>query len=99
MTSATLEEVVFCVKPSQPSTAKCPSHGCQQCETLQYYFENMDATITWQENVTMIFMGGTHEIVVNDSNNYTLLIFNTFKMTGESQIQNCLLYTSDAADE
>ena len=87
MTSATLEEVVFCVKPSQPSTAKCPSHGCQQCETLQYYFENMNATINQQENVTMIFMGGTHDIVANDSYVLYILKFNTFKMTGESQIQ------------
>ena len=93
MTSATYEGVVFCVKPSQPSTAKCPSHGCQQCETLQHYFENMD-TINQQVNVTMVFMSGTH------ATNRTGVLFETLsiKMTGESQIQKvsieCILLES-----
>ena len=52
--------IVYYVKPSPPASAKCLG---QPCETLQYYFENVRTAINQQNNVTMIFMDGTHNII------------------------------------
>ncbi len=52
--------VTFCVKPN--STATCAEDHCQHCESLQYYFENVDTTINQEKNVTIIFMDGSHTV-------------------------------------
>ena len=56
--------VIFCVKPSQPSTTSCSREECHHCNTLQFYFDNANATINKPENinVTLLFMNGTHLI-------------------------------------
>ena len=53
------EEVTYCVIPTENST--CLDQGCQQCETLEYYIENIDETINKHSNVTMIFFRGHHK--------------------------------------
>ena len=52
-------EVIFCVKLTANTT--CGSdHQCQLCETLDYYFNNVDSVINRQKNATIIFMAGYH---------------------------------------
>ena len=74
------EAVIFCVKPSYPSTTNCSSEQCQHCNTLQYYSENADATINEPENVTLLFMNGTHLI----NNPFMHMTAPVIKMEGES---------------
>lgn len=52
---------VTCVKPNSTATCSTEDH-CQHCESLQYYFDNMDTTINQEKNVTMIFMDGSHTV-------------------------------------
>ena len=52
--------VTFCVKPTE--SGSCPDRGCLKCETLQYYFDNVDETINLYDNVTLVFMSGTHDV-------------------------------------
>ena len=53
--------VTFCVKPNSTATCNAEDH-CQCCESLQYYFDNVDTTVTQEKNVTMIFTEGSHTV-------------------------------------
>ena len=79
---STGQGVIYCVKPNSTATCSYEDH-CQQCQTLQYYIDNMDTTINQQNNVTMIFMDGTH------TTNFTLAYYQvsvpTLTMKGKSQ--------------
>jgi predicted outer membrane repeat protein len=76
------EAVIFCVKPSHPPTTNCSREECQQCNTLQYYLENMNTTINMLENVTLLFLNGTH--FINDSIYSVNMIAPLIEMKGES---------------
>ena len=71
--------IVYYVKPSSSDTVKCPG---QPCHTLQYYFENVSAAINQQNNVTMIFVSGTHTVNLNVPVEITVPVMN---MNRESQ--------------
>ena len=62
------EGVTFCVKPTE--SGSCLDRGCQKCETLQYYFDNVDETINLYDNVTLNFMSGTHNVCVGKSHTF-----------------------------
>ena len=84
------EAVIFCVKPSHPPTANCSSEECHHCNTLQYYLENVNATINKPENVTLHFMNGTHLI----NNSFTVyMTAPVIRMEGsfDAVSINCLL--------
>ena len=53
--------VTFCVRPNSTATCSTEDH-CQHCESLQYYFDNVDTTINQEKNVAMIFMDGSHTV-------------------------------------
>ena len=53
-------EIVYCVKPNTNSS--CHGNGCQKCETLQFYYDNVNATINRHNNVTLLFTSGTHAV-------------------------------------
>lgn len=69
---------VYYVKPS--TATNCPD---QPCETLHYYFENVGTTINKQDNVTMIFLTGTH--AVGNISSAVVIRVPILNMTGESQ--------------
>ena len=73
------EEMTYCVKSAQNST--CPDLSCQQCETLEYYFENINETINQHNNVTMIFMNGYHQICQSSM----IITASNVMMVGESK--------------
>ena len=77
--------VTYCVKPNSTDTCS-PEDRCQQCQTLQYYCDNADATngISKQNNVTMIFMDGTHTLHVPDTSDCTMAV-STLSMKGKSK--------------
>ena len=55
------DRVTYCVRSA--ANNNCPdSDGCQKCEVLQYYFDNVHTTINQQTNVTLIFMPGIHTV-------------------------------------
>ena len=58
--TASGESVSYCVKPTQNST--CFNLTCKQCETLEYYFENVNQTINQHINVTVLLLQGHHKI-------------------------------------
>ena len=77
--------VIFCVKPNSTDTCS-PEDHCQQCQTLQYYCENVDSTngINKQNNVTMIFMEGTH--ILNTSGPVgCVILVSTLSIKGKSK--------------
>ena len=76
------EGVIYYVKPSQSS--RCPNSS-QQCETLQYYLENIDTTLNQQTNVTMIFLTGNHTVVVNFTVDAIFIIVPMIRMIGEHE--------------
>ena len=81
LVSSSVDGVTYCVKES--ATSRCFDRDCQRCETLQYYFDNVNATINQESNVTMIFMSGTHTVYFSDSDsNITVPILN---MKGEDK--------------
>ena len=51
--------VIYCVKLNSTATCSTEDH-CDQCQTLQYYFDNANTTINQKTNVTMLFMDGDH---------------------------------------
>ena len=55
----TRSSAIYCVKPN--ASIQCPEGNCQQCETLQYYVDNVDTAINNQENVTLMFAFGSHK--------------------------------------
>ena len=59
------EGVTYCVKPTP--TGSCLDHDCRQCETLQYYFDNVNETINQQNNVTLLLMSRSHTVYVNNT--------------------------------
>ena len=72
--------VTYCVKPN--STAICsPEDHCQQCQTLQYYCDNATNGINKQNNVTMIFMEGTHTL----NTSFCGIYVSTLSMKGKSK--------------
>ena len=80
------EGVTFCVKPAE--SGSCLDRGCQKCETLQHYFDNVNKTINLYDNVTLVFMSGTHEICLSDNNMHAHMVPITtgfVKMTGKSR--------------
>ena len=82
------EGVILYVKPFQhtsPSTTSCPG---QPCETLQYYLNNVNATINQQKNVTMIFMNGNHTV----SDTKVSITAPVIKMTGDISSENPVVY-------
>ena len=84
--SASERGVIYYVKPSQ--TTKCPG---QPCESLQYYFENVNTTINQQKNVTMVFLTGNHSL-----NNFLLPSIPTItvpfvRMIGEIDSKNVVI--------
>ena len=64
------EGVTFCVKPTE--SGSCLDRGCQKCETLQYYFDNVNKTINLYDNVTLVFMSGTHDVCVRYYKDYAI---------------------------
>ena len=80
--------VTFCVKPNSTDTCSTEDHQshCQQCQTLQYYCDNADATngISRQNNVTMIFMEGTHTLHESNSSECPMSV-PTLSMKGKSK--------------
>ena len=81
--------IVYYVMPTSPNTTNCPG---QPCQTLQYYFENVDTAVNNQKNVTMIFMSGTHTTSVG----FVFITVPIINMTGEGQ--GVLLNTSSNGD-
>ena len=79
---STGQGVIFCVKPNSTDTCS-PEDHCQQCQTLQYYCDNDNATngINKQNNVTMIFMEGTHTL---NASSYAIYV-PTLSMKGKSK--------------
>ena len=71
--------IVYYVKPT--NTTKCPG---QPCQTLQYYFENVNTVINNQKNVTMIFMSGTHSVHLQ-LDQVSISVVPVINMEGESQ--------------
>ena len=79
--ASSTERVIYCAKPT--TDASCPGDDCQQCETIQYYFDNANRTINQQNNVTMILMTGTHSYTIsNEQINITAPILH---LRGERQ--------------
>ena len=75
------EGVVFCVKPSDGSSC-LQQKDCLKCETLQYYFDNVEETINQYDNVTLVFTSGIHSACVG----YNVIIAAAaLKMTGSNQ--------------
>ena len=70
--------IVYYVKSTSPNTTNCTG---QPCQTLQYYFDNVNTTINNQKNVTMIFMDGNHHVVLE----YVEVTVPVMSMKGESQ--------------
>ena len=64
------EGVVYCVIPTESSS--CRNHTCQKCETLQYYINSVNNTINRQDNVTLVFMPGTHIATTYGDNDFTV---------------------------
>ena len=68
---STGQGVIYCVKPNSTATCSTEDHcQLQQCQTLQYYFDNVNSTINLVKNATMIFMEGSH--TTNVSSNVTI---------------------------
>ena len=79
------EGVTFCVKPTE--SGSCLDRGCQKCETLQYYFDNVNETINLYDNVTLVFMSGTHDVCVRYYQDYAISA-EELTMTGKGHDQN-----------
>ena len=90
--------VTFCVKPNSTDTCS-PEDHCQQCQTLQYYCENAYSTsgINKQNNVTMIFMEGTHTLNVSGSYSGCSIIVPTLSMKGKSKDNVSLIIDGDVS--
>ena len=56
----TSSHTTYCVKPNASIQCVYQAAYCQQCETLQYYIDNVDTVINDQDNVTLVFMPGSH---------------------------------------
>ena len=70
---------LFCVKPN--ASGICLDQGCQKCETLQYFFDNVNETINQHDNVTLVFMSGSHNVCVSRSISITASVL---RMTGRN---------------
>ena len=94
------EGVTFCVKPTE--SGSCLDRGCQKCETLQYYFDNVNETINLYNNVTLVFMSGTHDVCVHDYLHAIPITTEFLKMTGENRnvtvIDVCFNYSTIPSD-
>ena len=79
------EGVTFCVKPAE--SGSCLDRGCQKCETLQYYFDNVNKTINLYDNVTLNFMSGTHNVCLSGYFGFYAvpITIGFLKMTGENR--------------
>ena len=96
------EGVTFCVKPTE--SGSCLDRGCQKCDTLQHYFDNVNETINMYDNVTLVFMSGTHNFCLSDYFNfYTVPIATEFlKMTGENRnvtVKDVCFYASNLPED
>ena len=83
--------VMYYVKPSPSSSSlatKCPG---QPCETLQYYFDNLESAINQQKNVTMIFLKGTHTTNLTDKTISVTVPELTMKGKSQNVTMNCLI--------
>ena len=78
--TASGEEITYCVIPTENST--CLDQSCQQCETLEYYIENINETINWHNNVTVIFLSGHHKTC---QSSIVTVTSSTVMMVGESE--------------
>ena len=79
---STDNSVLYCVKPS--TSANCLRQKlCQKCEILQYYFHSDALANNQHNNVTLIFLSGTHTICLSD----VVVIFSpsVIRMIGEDQ--------------
>ena len=75
------EGAVYCVRPTD-STTDCPdSDGCQECEVLQYYFDNSHTNINQHTHVTLLFMSGIHAIGTSEDTFSALVL----RMIGKDQ--------------
>ena len=87
------QAVIFCVKPDTTATCSAEDH-CQHCESLQYYFDNVDTTINKENNVTMIFMDGSHTVNNNISSPIiTVFSAQTLNMTVKAPSTTVTLIT------
>ena len=84
------EGVTYCVKPTP--TGSCLSHDCQQCETLQYYFDSVDKTINQQNNVTLLFVTGSHMVYINRTVTIRAQSVSMAGINNAAIIILCLLY-------
>ena len=73
-------DITYCVIPTENST--CLDLSCQQCETLEYYIENINETINWHNNVTMIFLRGHHKTC---QSSIVTVTSSTVTLVGENQ--------------
>ena len=88
--------VTYCVKPNSTATCSTEDH-CDQCQTLQYFFDNINTTINQEKSVTMTFMNGTHTVALTAE--HTMILAPTVNMTGRNSgvsvvcnhCNNCLL--------
>ena len=89
------EGVTYCVKPNASSS--CLSQGCQKCETFQYILDNVNETINQQDNVTLLFMSGTHLVCGSEKLDQVSIKVPVLRMIGigqnvtvTSSIQHCV---------
>ena len=77
------EGVTFCVKLTE--SGSCLDRGCQKCETLQYYLDNVDETINQYDNVTLVLKSGTHNVCLSDYLGTAPIRATVMKMAGENR--------------
>ena len=77
------EAVTYCVKPNKSSS--CLNQSCQKCETFQYILDNVDETIHQQDNVTLLFMSGTHAVCGSEEVDEVFIEAPVLRMTGMGQ--------------
>ena len=85
LTCCSSPETIYCVRPagSSASSMPCPDPVCQYCETLQYYFDNVDSVINQRERLTMLFMSGIHIVQINVNVSITPAAMN---ISGEANV-------------
>ena len=85
------DTVTFCIKAT--STSNCSTdRSCQRCESLQYYFDTINATINPLHHLTMVFMPGPHSAHINKQLVVTVPILH---MTGNGKANVTIRYSCD----
>lgn len=77
---------IYCVRPASSASATCSDRDCQQCETLQYYFDNVDSVINQQERITMLFMTGTHTVYISSTSGIVNITSPVVNILGKANV-------------